>query len=63
MTNTQSKEIIENEEFDLKQSNGELKKLKVKWIKIPSTLRLINFLENYIKQKEIFISKIKILNT
>jgi len=56
---THSKEIIEDEEFSLKQLKEELKSLKSKWIKIPSVKRLISFLEHAIKEKEKFIKKLK----
>lgn len=56
---TRSREIIEEEEYDLKQLKEELKSLKSKWIKIPSTLGLISFLEYSIKEKEKFIEKLK----
>lgn len=56
---TRSKEIIEEEEYNLKQLKEELKSLKSKWIKIPSTLGLISFLEYSIKEKEKFMEKLK----
>ena len=56
---TRSKEIIEDEEYGLKQLKDELNSLKSKWIKIPHTLRLIEFLEYSIKQKENCIEKIR----
>jgi len=51
--------MIEDEEYSLKQARDELKELKLKWIKLPSTSRLIEFLEHYIKEKEKFIQKLK----
>ena len=56
---TRSREIIDEEEYSLKQLKEELKSLKSKWIKIPSTLGLISFLEYLIKQKENYIKNLR----
>lgn len=59
MAKTHSNEMIEDEGYSLKQAQNELKNLKSKWIKLPSVLRLIDFLEHYIKEKEKFIKKLR----
>ncbi|MFH1311153.1 MAG: hypothetical protein ABIH65_01985 [Nanoarchaeota archaeon] len=59
MVKTQSNEMIEDEEYSLKQAKNQLNDLKGKWIKLPSTLRFIEFLEHYIKEKEKFIQKLR----
>ena len=56
MAKVPSKEMIKDEEYGLKQVKEKVKELKRKWVKLPSTLRLIEFLEYYIKEKEKFIS-------
>ncbi len=59
MVKTKSSEKIEDEEYSLKQTKDEIEDLKGKWIKTPSTLRLIEFLEFYVKEKEKFIQTLK----
>ena len=59
MAKTRSREIIEDEEFGLRQLKNELHELKSKWIKAPSKVRLISFLEHSIKEKEKFIQRLK----
>lgn len=59
MSKAPSKEIIEDEDYNLQQGKDKLKELKRKWIKLPSTLRLIEFLEFYIKEKEEFIETLR----
>ena len=54
-----SKEIIDSEEWNLKQMKEELASLKSKWVKIPSTQKFINFLEYAVKEKEKHIKALK----
>jgi len=54
-----AKEIIEEEQDNLKDYEKEKKELQGKWIKLPSTIRYIEFLDFYIKEKNKFIEKIK----
>jgi len=59
MVKSPSNEKIEEEEYSLKQAQDQLKDLRSKWIKLPSTLRFIEFLEYYIKEKKKFIQKLR----
>lgn len=59
MVKSLSNEKIEEEEYSIEHAKEEIKDLKKKWIKLPSTLRYMEFLENYIKEKEKFIKKIR----
>ena len=46
-----SNELIDEEKYSLETYKSKKKKLEAKWIKLPSTLRFIEFLKHYIKEK------------
>jgi len=53
------REIIKEEEWQLERIEAELKKIRGKWIKMPSTSKFIEFLEQYCKEKEKFIKDLE----
>jgi len=53
------KNIIENEKFSLERMEEKLKDLEVKWIKLPSTDKVIKFLEFYCENKKEFIKELE----
>lgn len=52
-------EIIKSEEITLENYKRKMEILKVKWIRLPSTCRFIDFLDHYLKEKEKFIRILK----
>lgn len=54
------KEIIKEEKDILNEYIKQRDELKVKWIKLPSTIKYIEFLDNYIEEKQKFIKIIEL---
>jgi len=59
MGKSPSNELIDEEKDTLEIHKKKKKELEKKWVKLPSTLRYIEFLEYYLKEKEKFIEVLR----
>lgn len=53
------KEIVSDEQTDIEWRKKELEEIKKKWFKFSSHIKLIEFLESYIKLKEKLLDETK----